>query len=199
MEDRRRALIIVDVQNDFCEGGSLGVPGGSEIATAISRYAESNGDDYALIVATRDWHVDPGTHFAPRGSDPDYRGTWPAHCRANSPGAEFHPKLRLPAGTVVISKGEYAAAFSGFEGHDEGGRSLDTVLREHDVVAVDVAGVATSYCDKATALSACSLGYGTQLLLSLCADVPGADTSATIAELESAGVRVVGEPVGPAT
>ena len=186
-----RALVVVDVQNDFCEGGSLGVPGGAGVARAISEHAERQRADYALVVATRDWHVDPGSHFAPKGHDPDYAETWPVHCRAGSPGAEFHPDLRLPEGTIIVSKGEHAAAFSGFDGHDDAGRSLDAVLKEHEITDIDVVGIATSFCDRATALSGARSGYRTQLLLALCADVPGIDTGATVAELESAGVLVL--------
>lgn len=190
MGAERWALIVVDVQNDFCEGGSLGVPGGAGVAQAISAYAAEHRDDYALVVATLDWHVDPGAHFAPDGEDPDYERTWPAHCRAGTPGAELHPGLRLPDGAIVVSKGEHAAAFSGFEGHDGAGRSLDTVLNEQGITDVDVVGIATSFCDKATALSSAAAGYRTRLLLPLCADVPGTDTGATVAELENAGVDV---------
>ena len=189
----RRALVVVDVQNDFCEGGSLAVPGGAEAARAISTYLEARAGAYALVVATRDWHVDPGSHFAPAGTEPDFSDTWPVHCRAGTAGAGFHPDLHLPAGTVVVSKGERAAAFSGFEGHDESGRSLDTVLRDHGITDVDVVGIATSFCDKQTALDACGLGYATRLLLPLTADVAGADTGATVRALETAGVRVTSD------
>jgi nicotinamidase/pyrazinamidase len=190
MEDGRRALIVVDVQNDFCEGGSLGVPGGARVADAISTYASERVSDYSVVVATRDWHIDPGAHFAPEGVDPDFQDTWPVHCRAGTPGAEFHPGLRLPDRAIVVSKGERSAAFSGFEAHDADGRSLDAVLREHGITGVDVVGIATSFCDKATALSGAVAGYQTRLLLPLCADVPGADTDATVAELARAGVDV---------
>jgi len=191
MIDLRRALIIVDVQNDFCEGGSLGVPGGNELAGQICRHVEAHAEDYAVIVATRDWHVDPGTHFARSGIEPDYVETWPVHCVAGSSGAGFHPDLVLPPSTVVISKGETAASFSGFEGHDDKGRALDEILREQDVTAIDVVGLVTSVCDKATALDGVRLGFVTRLLLSLCRDVVGADTEVTAAELTSGGVEVV--------
>lgn len=195
MTASHRALIVVDVQNDFCEGGPLGVPGGAKVARAISDFIDRHADDYALVVATRDWHVDPGSHFALGGAVPDYSKTWPVHCRADSPGAAFHSDLHLPRATVVISKGEHAAAFSGFEGHGDTGRSLEEVLRANGITHVDVAGIATSFCDKATAHDASSLGYATRLLLPLCADVPGADTDTTIRELEAAGVDVTsGEP-----
>jgi nicotinamidase/pyrazinamidase len=190
MAEQRRALVVVDVQNDFCEGGALGVPGGAAVAAAISAYARGHADDYAVVVATRDWHVDPGAHFAPSGTPPDYTETWPVHCRAGTPGAAFHPALALPEGTVVVSKGEHAAAYSGFDGVDEQGRPLDVVLRERGITDIDVVGIATSFCDKATALDAASLGYRTRLLRSLCADVAGADTDATVAALAAAGVAV---------
>lgn len=191
MAQQRRALVVVDVQNDFCEGGALGVPGGAALSAAISAHARDRADDYALVVATRDWHVDPGAHFAPPGTPPDYAETWPVHCRAGTPGAAFHPTLVLPEGAVVVSKGEHTAAFSGFEGIDDAGRSLDAILEERGITDIDVAGIATSFCDKATALDAASRGYRTRLLRSLCADVPGVDTGATVATLAAAGVSVV--------
>lgn len=191
MAERRRALVVVDVQNDFCEGGTLGVPGGAALSAAISAYVRDSVDDYTLVAATRDWHVDPGAHFAPPGTLPDYAETWPPHCRAGTPGAAFHRALVLPPGSLVVSKGEHAAAYSGFDGRDDAGRPLDTVLRDRDITDVDVAGIATSFCDKATALDAASLGYRTRLLRSLCADVPGAGTSATLAALAAAGVAVI--------
>jgi nicotinamidase/pyrazinamidase len=189
----RRALVVVDVQNDFCEGGSLAVPGGAETARAISTYLGAQAGAYDLVVATRDWHVDPGPHFAPAGTQPDFSGTWPVHCRAGTTGAAFHPDLHLPVDAVVVSKGERAAAFSGFEGRDEIGRSLDAVLHDHGITDVDIVGIATSFCDKETALDASRLGYATRLLLPLTADVAGADTGATVRALEAAGVRVTSE------
>jgi len=191
MADRRRALVVVDVQNDFCEGGTLAVPGGAAVAAAISDHVRDHADDYTLVIATRDWHVDPGAHFAPQGTAPDYAETWPVHCRAGTEGAAFHRGLALPAGTIVVSKGAHAAAYSGFEGRDETGHPLDTVLRRHGITDIDVAGIATSFCDKATALDAASLGYHTRMLRSLCADVIGIDTDATLAALTAAGVDVV--------
>jgi nicotinamidase/pyrazinamidase len=185
-----RALIIVDVQNDFCEGGSLAVAGGAAVASALTAYLRDHGDGYDVVVATRDWHVAPGPHFAAPGEAPDYRNSWPAHCVAGSPGAQFHPELRLPADAVVVSKGEHAAAFSGFEGRTAEGTALTDVLRQAGVARVDVAGIATSFCDRATALDAAKHGFRTRLLVDLCADVAGVDTAATVAELEAAGVVV---------
>jgi nicotinamidase/pyrazinamidase len=182
--------VVVDVQNDFCEGGSLAVPGGAATAAAISRWLAGHLGDYKLVVATRDHHVDPGAHFAPPGAEPDFHDTWPAHCVVGTPGAAFHPELRLPEGTVVVSKGAYSAAYSGFEASSGEGRPLEEVLRAAGVEEVDVCGLATSFCDRATALDSAARGFRTRLLLALCADVAGADTNATLRELDAAGVEV---------
>lgn len=189
-----RALVIVDVQNDFCEGGSLAVPGGGAVAEAITRYVDAQRGAYRLIVASRDYHVDPGSHFAPAGAPPDFRDTWPPHCVAGTKGAEFHPALRLPSDAVVVSKGEHAAAYSGFEGKTSEGTCLDDLLRDVGVEDVDVCGLATSFCDRATVLSAIEAGYRTRLLAWLCADVPGADTAATMETMRRSGAELVMRP-----
>ncbi|HWG73932.1 MAG TPA: isochorismatase family protein [Acidimicrobiales bacterium] len=193
------ALLIVDVQRDFCEGGSLAVAGGARVAGAISDLVARRPGGWDLVVATRDWHDDPGDHFAPDGSAPDYRATWPVHCRAGSVGAEFHPALRLPAGTVVVSKGAHAAAFSGFEGLDAAGRPLAAVISAAGVDSVDVAGLATSYCVRATAADAVRAGLRTRLFTDLCADVDPAQTPATLDELGAGGVELAtsGEVAAP--
>ena len=149
-------MIVVDVQVDFCEGGSLAVPGGAEVAAAISDYLRAHRDEYELVVATRDWHVDPGPHF---GSPPDYRDTWPVHCVAGTPGASFHPDFDLGAVDAVVSKGERAAAYSGFEGQTDDGRPLAEVLAGAGVTEVDVSGLATDYCVRATALERGAAGF----------------------------------------
>lgn len=185
-----RALIVVDVQRDFCEGGSLAVAGGSAVAAAISDHIASAGDSYDLVVATRDWHVDPGTHFAGAGQEPDFAATWPPHCVVGTAGSEWHPDLRLPDETVVVSKGQHAAAFSGFEGQAPGGENLAAVLRGRGVDEVVVVGIATSFCVKATALDAVAGGFATRVLTRFTADVDPAQTPATLALLSDAGVRV---------
>ncbi len=185
------ALIVVDVQRDFCEGGSLAVSGGAAVAVAISQVVDS----YPLVVATRDWHGDPGDHFAAPGTEPDFRRTWPRHCVAGTPGAEWHPNLHLPEGTVVISKGERAAAYSGFEGHDETGLDLAGRLRQAGAEAVDVVGIASTYCVRATALDAVRAGFATRVFTDLVVDVDPAATPATWAELRHAGVAL--EPHAP--
>jgi nicotinamidase/pyrazinamidase len=179
-----RALIIVDVQNDFCEGGSLAVTGGAAVARAIGSVT---GDGYAQVVATRDFHIDPGDHFA---AHPDYAHSWPRHCVAGTSGADFHPDLDTSSVTAVFRKGEHAAAYSGFEGADESGTLLADWLRAHDIDAVDVVGIATDYCVQATALDAVRGGFATRVLLDLTAGVAPESTAAAVAEMRAAGVEL---------
>ncbi len=192
----QRALIIVDVQNDFCEGGSLAVEGGAAVAQAISTYVNEHASDYDHIVATADWHIDPGDHFA---EDPDYVNTWPAHCVAGSAGSAFHPNLSgaLDSIQAVFRKGEYSAAYSGFECHGIGTDSstLAEWLAERGVSHVDVVGIATDHCVRATALDARREGLDTTVLLDLTAGVARNTTEAALEQLEDAGVRLEGAPV----
>jgi nicotinamidase/pyrazinamidase len=182
-----RALVIVDVQNDFCEGGSLAVAGGTAVARAISAHAAAGG--YEHVVATRDHHVDPGGHFS---AQPDYLETWPPHCVVGTPGMELHAELDRRPIEAVFDKGEYAAAYSGFEGTFDGQRLADW-LRSHDVDAVDVVGIATDHCVRATALDAVGAGFSTRVLLHLTAGVTDGTTDAAIEELENAGVELQGD------
>jgi nicotinamidase/pyrazinamidase len=182
-----RALLVIDVQNDFCEGGSLAVPGGAAVARAISKHARSA--DYAHIVATRDHHVDPGGHFA---AQPDFLDTWPAHCVVGTSGVELHSDLDRRPIEAVFDKGEYAAAYSGFEGSFDGLRLADW-LRARDVDAVDVVGIATDHCVRATALDAVGAGFSTRVLLHLTAGVAQGTTDAALEQLDTAGVELFGE------
>jgi nicotinamidase/pyrazinamidase len=187
-----RALIIVDVQNDFCEGGSLAVEGGTAVATGIGEHLRSHGQDYAAVVATADWHVDPGDHWS---SEPDLRTSWPVHCAAGTAGAEFRPELGPALGHVqaVFRKGEHAAAYSGFEGVTEShGRrtGLAEWLRERDVREVDVVGIATDHCVRATALDAVREGFGATVLLDLVAGVAPETTDAALQEMRAGGVAL---------
>jgi len=184
-----RALIVVDMQNDFCEGGSLAVTGGSAVAAAISAYLAAEGDSYAHVVASRDYHIDPGGHFS---DQPDFAGTWPEHCVADTPGAEFHPDLDTGRFEAVFSKGASEAAYSGFEGADEAGTPLAAWLRERGVDALDVAGIATDYCVQATALDAAREGFATRVLLHLTAGVDPVTTGEAVAALRDAGVELAG-------
>jgi len=182
-----RALLVIDVQNDFCEGGSLAVAGGTAVARAISAHAAAS--DYAHVVATRDHHVDPGGHFA---EQPDYLDTWPAHCVVGTSGVELHSDLDRRPVEAVFDKGEYAAAYSGFEGTFDGQRLADW-LRAHDVEAVDVVGIATDHCVRATALDAVGAGFATRVLLHLTAGVAEASTAAALDQLRAAGVELEGQ------
>jgi nicotinamidase/pyrazinamidase len=188
-----RALVIVDVQNDFCEGGSLAVAGGAAVAAAISEHLRSAAEGYAHVVATRDHHVDPGGHFS---EQPDFLDTWPAHCVVGTEGVELHPALDRGPLEAVFDKGEHAAAYSGFEGTAEG-VPLAEWLRRRDVDAVDVVGIATDHCVRATALDAVAGGFATRVLLHLTAGVAEASTEAALDQLRTAGVELAGSVYRP--
>ncbi|MFD3596527.1 isochorismatase family protein [Nocardia sp. NPDC058640] len=182
-----RGLIIVDVQNDFCEGGSLAVAGGAAVAAAITEFVADQ--HYDAIVATRDWHIDPGAHFS---AEPDYVDSWPPHCRVGTPGADFHPALDTTAIQETFAKGEYTAAYSGFEGAAADGTTLTTWLRARGIDAVDIVGIATDHCVRATALDAAEAGFGTTVLLDLTAAVSPATIEPTLTRLREAGVALTG-------
>jgi nicotinamidase/pyrazinamidase len=189
-----RALIVVDVQNDFCEGGSLAVSGGADVAFRIGELlhkwheAEPGDRQYEYVVATRDHHIDPGDHFS---RTPDYVSSWPRHCVAGTDGVSFHPNLDPQPFDAIFDKGEYAAAYSGFEGKShEGGQSLADWLRSKGVTEVDVCGIATDYCVRATALDACQAGFGTTVLTDLTAGVAPASTQQALTDLRHAGITV---------
>ncbi|MFE7632510.1 isochorismatase family protein [Kitasatospora sp. NPDC057518] len=191
-----RALIVVDVQNDFCEGGSLAVAGGAEVAAAITDLITESSPGYRHILATRDHHIDPGNHFS---AEPDYVDSWPPHCVAGTEGVGFHPNFApaVISGAVeaVFDKGAHSAAYSGFEGLDENNRGPVEWLRERQVDQVDVVGIATDHCVRATALDAARAGFTTRVLLDLTAGVNPETTAAALAELRAAGVELVGAPV----
>ncbi|AXE78158.1 MULTISPECIES: isochorismatase family protein [Streptomyces] len=191
-----RALIVVDVQNDFCEGGSLAVAGGADVAAAITDLIGEAQPGYRHVVATRDHHVDPGNHFS---TEPDYEHTWPAHCVAGTEGVGFHPNFApaVASGAIdaVFDKGAYAAAYSGFEGLDENGVGLADWLRDRGVTEVDVVGIATDHCVRATALDAVRAGLTTHVLLDLTAGVAEETTERALEELRRAGVKLSGKPV----
>ncbi|MEV0140761.1 isochorismatase family protein [Streptomyces globisporus] len=191
-----RALIVVDVQNDFCEGGSLAVAGGADVAAAITDLIGDAQPAYRHVVATRDHHIDPGGHFSPT---PDYVDSWPVHCVAGTEGVGFHPNFApaVASGAIdtVFDKGAYSAAYSGFEGSDENGTGLAHWLRDREVTEVDVVGIATDHCVRATALDAAREGFVTHVLLDLTAGVSGATTERALSELRTAGVKLSGTPV----
>ena len=183
-------MIVVDVQNDFCEGGSLAVAGGAATAAAISRYLAGEGASYGHIVASRDYHVDPGDHFS---ASPDFARSWPPHCVAGTAGARFHPDLDTGPVEAVFSKGAHAAAYSAFEGTDEAGTQLAAWLRARGVDALDVAGIATDYCVRATAIDAAREGFGTRVLRGLTVGVDPVTTAEALDAMREAGVDVVQE------
>ncbi|MCW1823981.1 nicotinamidase [Mycolicibacterium conceptionense] len=181
-----RALIVVDVQNDFCEGGSLAVAGGAAVARDITALlATDHGYDH--VVATKDFHIDPGEHFS---DTPDYRTSWPRHCVAGTPGAAFHPDFDPAAVEEVFTKGQHCAAYSGFEGVDDSGTTLADWLARRGVEAVDVVGIATDYCVAATAADAVKAGLRTRVLTGLTAGVAPESTTAAIDQLRDAGVQI---------
>jgi nicotinamidase/pyrazinamidase len=181
-----RALIVVDVQRDFCEGGSLAVAGGAAVAAAI-RELVSGEHGYDHVVATRDHHIDPGSHFS---STPDFVDSWPPHCVVGTPGVELREELRDVAFDAVFDKGEYAAAYSGFEGKSGEGETLTGWLSERGVRQVDVCGIATDYCVRATALDASEVGFDTTVLLELTAAVAPDRLPEALDALTGAGVTL---------
>jgi nicotinamidase/pyrazinamidase len=183
-----KAVIVVDVQNDFCPGGSLAVTRGAEVAAAITARLAEGG--YDVAVATRDHHIDPGDHFS---AEPDYQGSWPPHCVVGTGGVDLHPALDRSALAAVFDKGEYAAAYSGFQGASAG-VSLADWLRARDVDTVEVVGIATDFCVQATALDAARAGFATTVRLDLTAGVAATSTAAAVDRLRDAGITLLGEP-----
>ena len=202
-----KALIIVDVQNDFCAGGALATDRGAKVASLISEYVEDNHHRYEAVVATQDWHIDPGAHFS---DTPDFVDSWPVHCVANTEGAEIHPNLDTDYIEAYFRKGRYEAAYSGFEGlqapeesvmtgEHEPGATLDDEgpktpladwLDEREIQDVDIVGIATDYCVLATAKDAVDAGYETRGLIDLTAPVHENKLDEVIAEMEDEGITV---------
>lgn len=189
----RRALIVVDVQNDFCEGGTLPVPGGAEVAHRIGELLhhwtakDPKAPDYASVVATRAHHVDPGSHFAARGTKPDFRESWPPHCVRGTDGEAFHPNLDPQPFDAVFLKGEHDAGFSAFEGRTADGVGLTAWLRKHEITDVDVCGIATDYSVRASVLDALREGFAVRVLTELCAGHAEVTSSAALDAVRSAG------------
>ena len=182
-----RALLIVDIQNDFTEGGALAVAGGDAVASAVSAFLEAHAADYDVIVASRDWHDaigDNGGHFA---QEPDYVDTWPAHCVAGTEGAEYDPLLMTDAVTHHVRKGQGKPAYSMFEGVTDAGETVGAVLTQAGVLSADVVGIATDHCVRASALDALAHGVRVRVLTDLVAGVAPEPSSAALAELAHAG------------
>lgn len=185
-----RALFIVDVQNDFTEGGALGVDGGDAVAEGISALLRDHSDEYAVIIASRDWHEaegDNGGHFS---ATPDFIDSWPVHCVADTPGADYDPELVIDAVTHHVRKGQGQPAYSLFEGVTDDGRTVGDILTEHGTLDVDVVGIATDYCVRASALDALAHGRHVRVLTDLVVGVAAASSEAALAELAHAGAEL---------
>jgi len=185
-----KALIIVDVQNDFCEGGSLAVSGGTRVAHEILSLLEKTS--YDLIIATQDWHINPGSHWS---QSPDFIDTWPIHCEAETQGAEikeplFH-KLAMLDNVVTVRKGQFKAAYSGFEGATDQGQTITEVLQAANIKEIDICGIATDYCVKSTAVDAIEAGFNVTLLSDLTAGVEGTSIANAIDLLKIKGAKIV--------
>ena len=188
-----RALIVVDVQNDFCEGGSLGVAGGAQVAHDVAdllqRWAAKapDGPGYAYVVATKDHHIDPGAHWS---DQPDFVDSWPVHCKVGTDGEAFHPNLDPQPFDAIFLKGEYTAAYSGFEGRTIAGHGLNGWLREKEVSDLDICGIATDHCVRATVLDAVAAGFAVRVLTDLCAGVAPDSRDRALTEMREAGVTL---------
>ena len=186
-----RALFIIDVQNDFTEGGSLGVDGGAAVAAGLSRLLAQHPNRYDHVFASRDWHdpdSDNGGHIT---DHPDYVDTWPPHCIAGTPGAEYHPDLDTSSVDVHVKKGQGRPAYSIFEGVTDDGATVAQVLDNLGITQVDVAGIATDYCVRASALDAIAAGRTVRVLADLAAGVAADSSAAALVELEAAGADIV--------
>lgn len=187
------ALLIIDVQNDFTEGGSLAVKGGNGTAAAIAEYAKLTKGNYSLIVASRDWHSatgDNGGHFA---ESPDFVDSWPKHCVQGTPGSAYNPALETSLIDVQVYKGDGSPAYSAFEGSTPGGTSLSDVLAKAKVRAVHIVGIATDHCVRATALDAVKMKLATTVKLNLCVGVAPDTTMEAVREMRAAGVTIAFE------
>jgi len=188
-----RALFIIDVQNDFTEGGSLGVAGGKAVALGITEYLRPNAADYDVVIASRDWHdgdTDNGGHFATT-AEPDYVDTWPRHCVAGTQGAEYDPGLDSSLIDIQVRKGQGVPAYSIFEGTTDDGSTIAAKLDELGVTDIDFVGIATDYCVRASALDALETHRKVRVLGDLVAGVAPDSSAAALEELTEAGAVVV--------
>ena len=186
-----RALLIVDVQNDFTEGGALAVEGGDAVAAAVTSFLAAHSSDYRVIIASRDWHEaegDNGGHFS---ETPDFIDSWPVHCVAGTEGAEYDPLLVTDAVTHHVRKGQGKPAYSMFEGETETGETVGALLTAEGVLSADVVGIATDHCVRASALDAIAHGVRVRVLTDLIAGVAVEPSEAALAELVHAGAELV--------
>ena len=181
------AIIVVDPQPDFFEGGPLPIQGATKTAERISEYLRDRGSDFAMTIVTQDWHLDPDGHWS---ANPDFVTSWPVHCSADTSGAEIHSSLNNQRWDAVIRKGQHSGAYSGFEGVSEDGSTLADVLSSANIDTVTIVGFATDHCVKATALDARALGLSVNVVLELCAGVDAQTTREAISEMVNAGVKI---------
>ena len=192
-DTNKRALLAVDIQTDFCEGGALGVKGGGALARRVSEYLEKNRSRYKMVVASRDWHSregDNGGHFAVGDEKPDFLTTWPPHCIEDSPGADYHSAFSQTRITHHILKGQGSPGYSMFDGVDEEGRPLRAVLEGANISTVELVGIATEYCVRATAIDAIRNGYSVCIIRELVAPISLESGDLTLQELQLAGVSI---------
>lgn len=188
-----KALFIIDVQNDFCEGGSLAVKGGAAVAAGISEYLSDHSEEFDYVIASRDWHDagnDNGGHFVSQGETPDFVNTWPIHCVNGTAGADYHANLELSAIDFHIIKGMGKPSYSIFEGQTPEGKPLAELLEELAVTELEVVGLATDYCVLASSLDAKKAGYEVKVLSNLIAGVSEESSVAALEQLSNAGCKV---------
>lgn len=185
-----RALFVVDVQNDFTERGALGVIGGDEVAERITRFLAAHAAEYEIIVASRDWHDgdnDNGGHFS---AAPDFVDTWPVHCVGGTYGAQYDDVFDTSAVTHHLKKGQGRPAYSLFEGVAGDGTTAGELLERHGIVDIDVVGLATDYCVRASALDAIAHGRRVRVFTDLVAGVHADSSRAALAEIARAGAQL---------
>ncbi|PJJ55423.1 isochorismatase family protein [Compostimonas suwonensis] len=188
-----RALFIIDVQNDFTEGGALGVDGGAAVAAGVTRLLDAHPQAYDHVFASRDWHDgdnDNGGHFA-TGEAPDYVDTWPVHCVSGTPGADYHPALSTKDVDIHIRKGQGKPAYSIYEGVTQDGETVPEIIERLGITEIDVVGIATDYCVRASALDALEQGTEVRVFSDLVAGVAPESSEAALRELRDAGAEVL--------
>lgn len=192
-----KALFIIDVQNDFCEGGALACPGGAQVAKDITKFLNANPDAYDFVIASRDWHTPHSSnagHFPKAGEAPDFISTWPLHCIAGEPGANYHPNLDQSLIDVHLKKGQGQPGYSIFEGTTDSGERIQQLLPRLSIESVDVVGIATDHCVLASAMDAKAFGLGVQVITSLTAGVGKLSTEDAIDQMVDAGITVLPKP-----